>query len=172
MKGHPVAEDLFSYLVGYGVIVCKECKYAVWPPEVDSHLANVRHRMAKATRQRIQREVQQWEGLVTSDNELDLPITIREIIPELLLHDGFLCVLQERQCKAVFRSHDCLRKHWREDHDGWTVSGKKERGGGLSVKEQQMAEKRFGEAHKKVSCQRFFANRFGSQYILVDQITI
>jgi hypothetical protein len=48
-----IAERLFSHLHTYKVIICKSCKYAVWPSEVDSHLSGAHHRIAKQQRKTI-----------------------------------------------------------------------------------------------------------------------
>ncbi|KIV98742.1 uncharacterized protein PV09_09494 [Verruconis gallopava] len=114
------ARDTFSYLGRYGLIVCKGCKYAVWPSEVGSHLSSANHRMPKIDRQRIQQEIMSWKGLVTSINSLELPNPIPEVIPELSLYDGLLCTLEKEKCKAVARTQDGLRKHWGREHKGWT----------------------------------------------------
>jgi hypothetical protein len=81
------AEDVFSRLREYGLIVCKSCRYAVWPAEVDSHLADPHHRVAREDRQRIREEMQSWQGLATSEEMLELPDQLEEAILELGLYD-------------------------------------------------------------------------------------
>lgn len=159
------AEQLFSRLQKYGLIVCKSCKYAVWPSEVDSHLSGPHHRIEKKQRQCIQLEVQSWRGLVTSEDELKLPEQIDEAIPELALHEGFLCRVEPHACQEVFQSKETLRKHWQRKHD-WTVT-EGSRSGRRTKEQQESAQKRFHEAQQKVQCQRFFVTRYGSHNIKV-----
>ena len=161
------ASSMFSQLREYGVIVCKECRYAVWPGEVDSHLRSGHHRIKKAERDAIQQEIQAWDHLITQPNELQLPVEINEPIAELALHDGFLCTLQPGGCAAIFRTNKKLRDHWHEKHNGWNVSGLPSRGRRLTTSEKEVAQQRFENAHQKVRCQRFFGSRHGSQYIRV-----
>jgi uncharacterized C2H2 Zn-finger protein len=159
------AAQLFSRLQEYGLIVCKSCKYAIWPPEVDSHLSDPHHRIEKKQRQCIQLEVQSWQGLVTSEDELKLPEQLDEAIPELALYQGFLCRVEPDVCQEVFQSKEMLRKHWQRKHD-WTVT-KGSRSGRRTKEQQENAQQRFHEAQQEVQCQRFFVTRYGSHYIRV-----
>jgi superfamily II DNA/RNA helicase len=160
-------EQLFSRLEAYGLIVCKECKYAVWPAEVDSHLSGPHHRIEKKNRRHIQQVIQSWEGLITGEEDLKLPDRLRVPIPELALHDGFLCKVEPQVCQDVCHSKETLRKHWRTKH-GWTVT-KGSRCGRTTKEQQETARRRFDEAHEQVRCQRFFGSRHGSHYIQVIQ---
>lgn len=85
----PMAEKYFTCLPDYGLIVCRECKHAVWPREVDSHLRGRHHESRKKTRRQIQEEVKTWQWVLDDKAELKLPDTIQEAIPELGLHDGY-----------------------------------------------------------------------------------
>jgi hypothetical protein len=109
-------DDVFVRLREYGLIVCKSCRYSVWPAEVDSHLAGPHHRMAKKDRQRIREEIQSWQGLATSDEMLELPDQLEEAIPELALHDGMMYNINPNICQNVYQKDGALRKHWQDIH--------------------------------------------------------
>lgn len=161
------AFELFAFLSKYGVIVCRECQYAVWPMEIGSHLAGSMHKMLKNDRDRIQQEVQRWKGLVWNKDTLMLPIALEEVIPELSVHDGFLCTIDQQVCNAISLRKKGMKDHWREVHEGWTASGMQRRGGRLNDLDQQAMLQRLNNAYRMVSCQRFFGSRSGSQYIAI-----
>lgn len=58
---HPVAiaSDHFDHLVGWQVVVCKECRHAVWPEEVRGHLHGKQHGIPKQEASAVADEVQQ-----------------------------------------------------------------------------------------------------------------
>jgi hypothetical protein len=160
------ADQMFVHLPVYGLIVCKACKYAVWPDEVDSHLSGVHHRIAKQQRKSIVQEISLWQDLVVSAEELRLPAQLKDPIPELALHEGFLCKIKAENCQAVFTSQTTLKKHWVDDHDGWTITNRST-AGRPSICAKLNTQKRSEEAQCKVRCQRFFGSRHGSHYIHV-----
>jgi superfamily II DNA helicase RecQ len=161
------ASSLFFHLQRYRMIVCVECKFAVWPGEVDSHLRGGHHRIKKGDREAIQQELQTWGDLITQPSELQLPVEIDEPIPQLALHNGFLCTLQPGECTAIFHTDKKLRDHWHEQHEGWNVSGLSGKGRRLTAFEKEVAQVRFQNAHQKVQCQRFLGSRQGSHFIRV-----
>lgn len=156
----------FVHLEDYRLIVCKECKYAVWPAEVEGHLGGLHHRVEKEDRQRIGNEIRQWRGLI--DTELQLRVLREAVapIPELSLHDGLKCIINAQTCSWICRDAKSLKKHWREEHA--FKLGESSQGGRLNRNARERAERRFNEAHKKVQCQRFFPSRNGSRFFEVN----
>lgn len=89
---HPVAiaSDHFDHLAGWQVVVCKECRHAVWPEEVRGHLHGKQHGIPKQEASAVADEVQQWPGIIRYRSELTVPKRIGEPIPELPLYtDGY-----------------------------------------------------------------------------------
>lgn len=160
------AFELFAFLGKYKVIVCRDCQHAVWPMEVDSHLRGSKHKMLKHDRDRVQAEIRRWQGLIWNEDGLKLPLVLEEAIPELSVHDGYMCTIDQEICKAVWVSEERLRHHWRERHEGWTASGIPGRGGrAAQYIERGIMQQRIDKARCKVKCQRFFGSRRGSHYI-------
>ena len=60
-----------AHVLGFGVIVCKECKYAVLPSHIEAHFKPTRpHGFTRAEQQRIADAVAQMEGLVQDEKAL------------------------------------------------------------------------------------------------------
>lgn len=60
------------HLPEYQVVVCKTCKYAILPKEIESHFQPDRpHGFTKQARQAIIERVAQIEGLIQDERELD-----------------------------------------------------------------------------------------------------
>ncbi|TGO45851.1 hypothetical protein BCON_0361g00110 [Botryotinia convoluta] len=58
--------ELFVHFPAQGVIVCSECKYAVLPSHVGTHLKDKeKHRAVKADRERVVAAIQAIRGLKT-----------------------------------------------------------------------------------------------------------
>src|ERR1700691_1489384 len=164
-----IADQYFFQIHELGLIVCKECKYAVWPADIDSHLYGLNHQVKKQERKEVVDAVQEWipgwQELVIDPSELDVPQVINTAIPELPVWEGLVC--KKGNCAKVYRGEKSIKKHWREEHQ-WAVSGKTKGSGRLSVKEKEEARKQFEEACEKVLCQRFFPSRHGSQYFRIE----
>jgi superfamily II DNA helicase RecQ len=160
------AEQFFIVLREYGLIVCKACKYAVWPKEVERHLSGGHHRVQKKQRDQIIAEVGLWQGLVMNGEQLELPDYLPAPVPELALHDGLLCTVEPDICQGVFRSKKRLQIHLQQQHGGWTATGLSH-GRPLTKHEKQEADQRFEKAHAKIHCQRFFGSRHGSHFIRI-----
>jgi uncharacterized protein (DUF2225 family) len=62
----------FIHLPKYSVVVCKKCKYAVLPSQIDTHLKNrKKHGYDKGQRQAIIQEVAKIPGLIQSEVQLE-----------------------------------------------------------------------------------------------------
>jgi superfamily II DNA or RNA helicase len=143
----------------FGLIVCKECKYAVWPEHVDHHLSRA-HQLDRSSRQQIATEIGTWTGLVTS---IKVPLSVAAAMPELHLYDdGIEC----GYCDFVCRNEEWMKKHLKKKH-GWKAAEKR---GGLSKAELGAAQEKLDSAVvRNVSCQRFFPSRRCSQYFKVQE---
>jgi superfamily II DNA or RNA helicase len=165
------ADEYFTRLESYGVIVCTECKYGVWPGDVGSHLRGKHHRVKKNESLAIHNAVDLWPGLKREPGEFVVPPFISEPIPALSKpEDGWLCQASVT-CKYVCRSEEQLMKHWRasieEGGHGWNIKGGKGRGGRLPERQKIEIKERINGARRRVQTQRFYPSRFGSQYFYI-----
>ena len=158
-----IATQYFTRLREYRVIVCKECKHAVWPKEVDPHLSGKHHKVKKEERESVQESIHSmWRGLITDPEQFVAPVEVEEPIPELSSYEGLMC----RFCAYITTTEKSLKWHWKDKHN-WTVTEGGKGGGRRSEEQRKRMEKRTEEGCKKVTCQRFFPTRYGSQYFRI-----
>ncbi|KAH7000823.1 hypothetical protein B0J12DRAFT_692848 [Macrophomina phaseolina] len=161
-----MATVYFSHLVEHRLAVCKECKYAVWPDQVEGHLRGKHHRMGQKQAECISDEIRGWHGLIVFPSELEVPDQVEQPITELpLFEDGLRCQKNPSNCQYICRDKMTMKKHWRKDHQ-WSIGGNGKGGGSGKSKDEKIG-KRFQEAAKQVYCQRFFPTFQGSQYFEV-----
>jgi uncharacterized C2H2 Zn-finger protein len=160
-------QEFFDHLAVYGLVVCKECRYAVWPKEIEGHLHGKHHRLPRKEAQQIAEEIYDWPGLIPFASELEVPFSVDIPIPQLaLFDDGLKCHLKPGRCSYICREKRTLISHWRTEH-GWSIMSK--RGGSGKAKREKM-KREFEQASKRVYCQRFFPMYHGSQYFEVRRL--
>jgi hypothetical protein len=143
----------FIHLPKYRVIVCTglECKYAVLPIYVDSHLRDPRHDYDKEQQEQVVQEISRIDGLIQNARGLELftfPEPTSPAIPELNpAKEGLQCV----QCGYICCNPVKMRDHCKGVHN-WENKQKK---GRPSYKKRQSKVER--PWISGVYCQQFFA---------------
>jgi hypothetical protein len=142
----------FIHLPQYSVIVCRKCKYAVLPSQIDAHLKNKKkHRYNKEERQTIIQEIAKLPGLIQSEAQLEAfqfpPKTVISI-PKLKAPrpNGLKC----RLCEYVICHPQLIQEHCRAVHR-WENEWKK---GRPSYKKRQVEPE--WPWISGVHCQQFF----------------
>ena len=159
-----MASSHFQHLTEWEVIVCKECKYAVWPRQVAGHLTNRQHKMPRKQAIGISDEIEQWHGIAQFPGEFEIPKYVEEAVEGLPVYtDGIKCELNRGQCAYVCRNMDVIKEHWRKTH-GHSV-GQKRGGSGMLKKED--IDRQILQNCRQVRCQRFFVQKEHSQYFEV-----
>ncbi|KAH7002695.1 hypothetical protein B0J12DRAFT_543672, partial [Macrophomina phaseolina] len=69
----------------YRVVICKECRHAVWPDQVVGHLQGRHHGMPGKEAESIAEEVRVVPGLIKFPGEFEVPTGVDGPIPELPL---------------------------------------------------------------------------------------
>jgi len=157
----------FEHLAEYQLATCKECRYGVWPTQVEGHL-HEQHKIPHKEAQSVGEAIRRWPGLIQYPSELVLPEQVIPYIPQLPLYpDGLLCRIDPARCRYIARSTESMRRHWREAH-GWSAG--KKRGRPSRTKEKSV-QAQVQEGCKHVHCQRFFSSRHGSQFFEVHPPT-
>src|ERR1700722_9428725 len=155
---------LFEKIDPIRVIICRQCKHAVWPREVKKHLTGKKHRLRQAEARSIHEAIEHWDGLEHDPDQLTLPNIIDEPISGLDIYpDGLLCEREPLQCQYITRSLAVMKKHWREEHN-WTLP----RGGRPSERQRQSTAVAIQAGFRTLACQRLFPSRHGSHYIQVQ----
>jgi hypothetical protein len=159
-----MASSHFQHLTEWEVVVCKECRYAVWPRQVVGHLTNRQHRMPKKQAVGISDEIEQWHGIAQFSGEFKIPEFVEEAVEGLPVYtDGVKCELDEGQCAYVCRNMDVIKEHWRKTHRHSV--GQKRGGSGMLKKED--IDRQILQNCRQVRCQRFFVQKEHSQYFEV-----
>lgn len=150
----------FVHLPDYQAIVCTspECKYAVLPIHVDSHLSSPRHNYNREQREQVIQEISQIEGLIQDTRGLEsftFPKPTSPAVPELraVMSDGLQC----RLCSHICRNERRMRAHCKDIHK-WINDRKK---GRPSYKKRQSKVER--PWISGVHCQQFFSQGPKSQ---------
>ena len=165
MSKFDLAGQYFEHVAEYSVAACQECRYAVWPDQIEGHLQR-QHKVGYKEAEAVGQQVRSWAGLVQYSSELEIPRSVQTPVPQLALYeDGMLCDLGVGNCQQVFRSSKSLKNHWRKDHQGWSAG---ERRGRPSRTRAQGLQARTQQGYRRVYCQRLFGSRHGSQYFEVQ----
>jgi Orsellinic acid/F9775 biosynthesis cluster protein D len=134
------------------MLVCtgKECKYAVLPIHINSHLSSACHNYNPEQRKHVINEVQQIPGLIRDTRELQwfqFPEPSSPAIPELKpAKEGFQC----KTCRYICCTQVGVRNHCTAVHQ-WKNERKK---GRPSYKKRQSEPER--PWISGVHCQQFF----------------
>jgi hypothetical protein len=66
----------FEHVPEYSVAACQECRYAVWPNQIEGHLQE-QHKTSRKEAEVVGQQVRSWAGLTQYPSELSLLINIR-----------------------------------------------------------------------------------------------
>ncbi|PVH92180.1 hypothetical protein DM02DRAFT_481822, partial [Periconia macrospinosa] len=79
-----VENQYFDHLVEYQVAVCKQCRYAVWPNQIEGHLRD-QHGIKRKEARLVQEGIRGWVGLMQHPSELRLLGRIAKPVAQLPL---------------------------------------------------------------------------------------
>ena len=154
-----------QYIVEWKIVVCKKCKYAVWPKEITSHFTGHQHRLGKAEVCEIQAQVDQIAGLATHFNDVPaLDGTVKAFNALHMYSDGLLCTIDPDHCKYICRHERSIKKHCQQHH-GWV---RYRRRGRPSKTTQRRVQEERPVPWKQVTCQTFFVQGLGKRFFEVD----
>ena len=144
-------------------MICKECKYAVWPSQIQHHYQGSHHKWGRQAAAELETAVQSWPNVLQYPVELEVPSQVTAAIPALELHtDGLLCQLDPTQCQYVCRTSRTMVEHLKQRHS-WTQQRRRGRVSRGSTPSQP------SKPWTTVHCQRFFNSGQGSQFFVVEQ---
>jgi hypothetical protein len=138
LSEHDIACQYFEHVAEYSVAACQECRYAVWPDQIEAHLQQ-QHKVSRKQAEIVREQIRSWAGLLQYPSKLEVPGGMPRPVPQLPVYaDGLRCQLDSGQCLRIFRSSKTIKKHWRIDH-GWSASSRQ---GRLSQIRQKMSRLR------------------------------
>jgi hypothetical protein len=165
MPEFDIARQYFEHVAEYSVAACRECRYAVWPDQIEGHLQG-QHKVSRKQAELVGEQIRSWAGLLQYPSELAVPGSVPRPVPQLAVYaDGMVCELDLGKCQQVFWSSKSLKKHWRKDHQGWSAGGRR---GRPSQTRWHGLQARIQQGYRGVHCQRLFGSRHGSQYFEVQ----
>jgi hypothetical protein len=74
----------FEQLEEFPVVVCWECRYAVWPSQIEAYLYCTHRYISTTMRVTLADDVRTWPNIVHDPIELDIPATRTTVIPQLV----------------------------------------------------------------------------------------
>ncbi|KAF5014188.1 hypothetical protein F66182_14910, partial [Fusarium sp. NRRL 66182] len=74
----------FERLADFPVVVCRECRYGVWPSQIEGHLQRAHRHISPTIRIQLGEEVRNWPDLAMDPIELDIPSIRTQAIPQLV----------------------------------------------------------------------------------------
>ncbi|EDN04914.1 predicted protein, partial [Histoplasma mississippiense (nom. inval.)] len=155
--------QLFIHCESYLIIICRRCKHAVWPTEIERHLKGKAHQLKHAVVQQIKENIEQWDNVARDTTQLTLPTILNEPIPELPIQDGYRCQ-RDPQCQYVAGNMNTMRKHWQNKHS-WSPYPSR---GRTAPQKRTAAQDEVDRSCQKVQFQQIFASRKGSHYIQIQ----
>lgn len=113
---------LFRQMPEYRIMVCKECRFAVPPGQIRTHLTEHHAGIPAEARREIADAVQKSDSLAQVREEVIYPEASAAAVEGLPVHnDGLRCVLEDeygRQCQYVCRTTRGIQRHRGREH-GW-----------------------------------------------------
>jgi hypothetical protein len=104
------ARDLLEYNTQHGVLICRECKYAIQKSALGSHL--LRHKIYRGERRRLLSSISQL--VLLEPDDVRLPDAGAPPVDGLPIISGYRCTTPG--CESLCASSKRMRRHWSECH--------------------------------------------------------
>ena len=104
------SRDLLEYDARYGVLICRECQYAIQKSALQSHL--LRHKIYRGERQNLLSSIARLD--IFEPQNVPLPNPSSPPIDTLPIISGYRCTAAG--CENLCASFKRMRRHWSEIH--------------------------------------------------------
>ncbi|KAI4192858.1 MAG: hypothetical protein LQ346_004124 [Caloplaca aetnensis] len=104
------AGDLLEYNSRYGLLICRECQYAIQKTALESHL--LRHKIYRGDRQRLLSSIAHCNLL--EPHQVPLPAPGLPPVDALATLSGYCCT--EAGCRHLTASSKRMKRHWSGAH--------------------------------------------------------
>ena len=146
---------IFTHKPEFKIIICKACRHAVVPQQIQRHLKDNHPRVQPNKRREIANHTNGMTDVALEHEQVEYPPSNQAPVTELPIHqDGFQCIhinMDGVICGHVCKGLTNIRRHYRQSH-AWQVrrkSGRKGRNDNSKGEEQGLWE-------EGVTYQRFF----------------
>lgn len=102
--------DLLQYHSRYGVLICRECQYAIQKSALQSHL--LRHKIYRGDRQRLLSSISRLD--IFEPDKVPFPNPASPPIDALPIISGYCCTADA--CGNLCASFKRMKRHWSETH--------------------------------------------------------
>ncbi|QGA18638.1 hypothetical protein EYB26_006323 [Talaromyces marneffei] len=161
---NPFQNPYFERLADFPVVICRECRYGVWPSQIKGHLQRAHRHVSPAIRIQLGDEVCSWPDIAVNPIELEIPPIRTQAIPQLISPvDGWRCQLAPGSCSYICRNINTMRQHWLKQHS-WSRTSHR---GQPKRAVMQTIQKKQQEACQRVQCQQLFPKWLNSQYFAI-----
>lgn len=117
-------QELFVHCAEFGVIICRKCRFAVVPVQVERHVKDHHPFVPKQRRISIAQSVNALDGVAHRLQDIRYPAADQEPVANLPVYrDGLQC----QECGYICRSIQGIQKHSKTQH-GWVNKQKRGRG--------------------------------------------
>ena len=159
----------FIHYREYRVIICRTCRYAVIPKQIETHLHHAHSWQVTPKQRRIIREyLFHRVDIAHQSANVQYPSPNHESIPELPIHfNCYRCTWEDEwgeQCQVCYQSIKNMQKHCKDAH-GWQNT--QQRGGNMRKMAKQTPNRMWIDGQ---TCQQFF-NQGGWQKLFPVQNT-
>ncbi|VUC28838.1 unnamed protein product [Clonostachys rosea] len=107
--------DFLVYLADFGVVICRQCRHAIQPTALDSHL--LRHRIYRHQRRALVERLKKLD--LRQPDDVPVPERVWQL-PELSTHTGFRC--DAGGCGYLCTTSKGMEMHWASRHSIHTKS--------------------------------------------------
>ena len=136
------------------IVICRQCRYAIWPAHITGHLKGTQHRLPHAQAVAIKREVEQADVLQEQDR-WQLIHHIADPIDGLKESPGYQCTVTV-DCQFVALAEKSMINHCGNRHPGVR-------------RRQSQYNQGANKLWRPVQCQRMFVQGRGSNFFRVGQ---
>ena len=100
------------------LLICKQCKFAIWSRTVNNYFMGKYHKFTKFIRKAIIAQIEAWDQLIQYSNEFEVPDSVDSSYDLLTIFtNGLLYVYNFRNCHYICRSEKEMQKHLRKKHE-------------------------------------------------------
>lgn len=114
-------DSIFRHMTTYKIIVCRACKFAVVPGQIERHLREHHPQVEKGKRNRVAKAGAGLESVAHTKEEVGYPQPTDEPVEGLPVYeDGLRCAGQREgtgmPCGYICRTGYGIQKHCRTSH--------------------------------------------------------
>jgi uncharacterized protein YbdZ (MbtH family) len=102
----------FEQLEEFPMVVCRECRHAVWPSQIKAHLRRAHCYVSTTIHITLADDIRIWPNIAHDPIELDIPAIWTMVIPQLIAPvNGYQCQLCPHSCQYICTTMSTMRQY-------------------------------------------------------------